>query len=115
MGIQQQHPDAEPPTAAEGRGGSDLPRLMEQLTRALLHVPAEQAAPPAPSATTSTAPSEVTPESADEAAAEDAAFETDVPVEDPQAEVPEVPAPPVVPPAPRRPGAVLGELAFLDE
>lgn len=107
MGIQQQHPDAGPPTAPQAPGGSDLPRLMEQLTRALLHVPAEQAGPPAPSATP-VEPAAATP-------AEPVAVEAVVPVEDPRAATPEPPVTTVVPPAPRRPGAVLGELAFLDE
>lgn len=104
MGIQQHHPDAEPPTAAEGRGGSDLPLLMEQLTRALLHAPAH----PADQA-----------ERADLSAPTAPPAEDPTPVESveeqPEAVVPDETPDPVTPPAPRRPGAVLGELAFLDE
>jgi len=97
MGIEQHHPDAEPPTAPQATGGSDLPRLMEQLTRALLHAPAdsavqaERAGLSAPTAPPAESPAEV---------------EAVAPVDAPA---------PVTPPAPRRPGAVLGELAFLDE
>lgn len=107
MGIQQHHPDAEPPTAAEGRGGSDLPLLMEQLTRALLHAPAhpadqaERADLSAPTAPTAPSAEDPTPVESVE--------------EQPEAVVPDETPDPVTPPAPRRPGAVLGELAFLDE
>lgn len=104
MGIQQQHPDAGPPTAPQATGGSDLPRLMEQLTRALLHVPAdpddqaERAGLSAPTAPPADGPTEF------------GAVE-----EQPEAVVPVAAPAPVTPPSPRRPGAVLGELAFLDE
>lgn len=107
MGIKQQHPDAGPPTAPQATGGSDLPRLMEQLTRALLHVPAEPSDPAgqaeraglsAPSAPPAESPAEV-----------------EAVEEQPEAVVPVDAPAPVTPPAPRRPGAVLGELAFLDE
>lgn len=104
MGIQQHHPDAEPPTAAQTTGGSGLPGLMEQLTRALLHVPAEptpdaeRAALSAPTAPPADVPAGIEPTGGEQP-------ETGVPDE----------APTVTPPAPRRPGAVLGELAFLDE
>lgn len=106
MGIQQHHPDAEPPTAPQATGGSGLPGLMEQLTRALLHVPAEPAHLSAPNAT----PADPAAETTADASAVDAV----VPTEPPTAES-ESPGTTVVPPAPRRPGAVLGELAFLDE
>lgn len=106
MGIQQHHPDAGPPTAPQARGGSGLPGLMEQLTRALLHVPAEPAHLSAPSATPA--------EPAAETGTDVVTAEAVVPTEPPTTET-ESPATTVVPPAPRRPGAVLGELAFLDE
>lgn len=111
MGIEQHHPDpaAVPPTAAPAASNSaGLPGMMEQLTRALLHVPADPADTPAPDATGSASPSTTPVEVADETGSEvqpqAAAVEADVPAE-----------PTVTPPAPRRPGAVLGELAFLDE
>lgn len=100
MGIQQRHPDAEPPTAPQATGGSDLPRLMEQLTRALLHVPTDQAEQARPSAPTAFPAEDPTP--------------VELLEEQPEAVVPDD-TPTVTPPAPRRPGAVLGELAFLDE
>ena len=104
MGIEQHHPDAEPPTAPQATGGSDLPRLMEQLTRALLHAPAGPA---------DLAPTTATPiESAAGTTIDASAVEAAVPTEQPTlADEPTA----VTPPAPRRPGAVLGELAFLDE
>ena len=105
MGIQQ-HPDAEPPTAAQTMGGSGLPGLMEQLTRALLHVPAEPARLSAPTATPA--------EPAAETVTDEMTVQAGVPTEHPTAENGS-PAATVIPPAPRRPGAVLGELAFLDE
>ena len=105
-GIQQHHPDAEPPTASQATGGSGLPGLMEQLTRALLHVPAEPAGPSAPTAP----PTEL----AAEAITDASAVEAGVPTEPPTVET-ESPAATVTPPAPRRPGAGLGEHAFLDE
>ncbi|MGV3561920.1 MAG: hypothetical protein ACO1ON_01450 [Nocardioides sp.] len=109
MGIEQHHPDpaADPPTAAPAVSDSaGLPGMMEQLTRALLHVtaaPGDLSPDPtiaAPSAT----PTEVADETGSEVQPLAAAVEADVPAE-----------PTVTPPAPRRPGAVLGELAFLDE
>lgn len=110
MGIEQYHPDpaAVPPTAAPAVSDSaGLPGMMQQLTRALLHVPADESAhsPDPTSAAPSATPDEVADETGHEAEPPAAAVEVDVPTEPPA----------VVPPAPRRPGAVLGELAFLDE